>query len=136
VVDPFAVSATQEWVNNYNKALSGLRASIEKNEGIRKIIGKIPIEDIAFVKLSNEFVRDIDYEGRKTDFYYEPHRLVHPYMNSWVLDIQYLHGGPGSSAKVLFREGENGHNYICGVLLNEPSKTRKDHTKESQKKPS
>lgn len=127
VVDPSADSLPKGWFDDYNKEVSGLRASIEKNEGIRKIIGKIPIEDIALVKLSNEYVRDIDDEGRKTDFYYEPFRLVHPYINSWILDIQYLHGGPGSPAKVLFRKGENGHHYICGVLLNESSKTRKGY---------
>lgn len=126
----------QWWLDDYNKKVSGLRASIEKNEGIRKIIGKIPIEDVAFVKINDEQVRDRDYEDKKTDLYYDPIRLISPYMNRWILDISYFHVGPGSPAKVFFREGENGHYYICGVLLNEPSKTRKGHTKESQKKPS
>jgi hypothetical protein len=135
VVDPLAGSPEKGWLDDYNRKLSGLRASVEKNEGIRKVIGKIPMEDVAFLRLSGEGVLDIDGNGKKTDWYYEPRNLVHPYCNCWVMNMSYLHGGPGSPAKVLFREGDNGHYYVCGVLLNEPSKTRKGHAKESQKNP-
>ena len=137
MVDPFyhdssGIAPSKGWVDNYNNEVSNLRALIEKNEGIRKAIGKIPIEDVALVEISDEHVRDIDDQGRKTAWYYEPFRLVHPYANSWVWNISYLHGGPGSPARVFFRKGNNGHRHLLGVFLSESSKTRKGHPKEKK----
>ncbi len=99
-----------------------LRMKILRNETLSKILGKIPIEDVALVKIQDENIRDTLYNsGRyeKTDEFADPDRLLSD-ENGWRIGIRYLYGGPNSRVRVLFRTGENHTVYVCGILMNEP----------------
>lgn len=113
------------WYDNYKKEVASLQAKIMKDEAVSKLLGKIRIEDVALVETYGESLVETDGMGNKSDFYTRPIMIGHPYRNAWHLNISYLHGGPMSPAKVFYRKGDNGHNYICGVLVSESSKVKK-----------
>ena len=104
------------------KRMVDLLKKISRNETLSKILGKIPLEDVALVEIEDENIRDTFYNtGRyeKTDFFADPRHLLSE-DNAWRIGIKYLYGGPNSRARVLFRNGENQKDYVCGILTNKP----------------
>ena len=104
------------------KKMVNLLAKISRNETLSKILGKIPLKDVALVEIQDENIRDTYYNsGRyeKTDSFAYPSRLLSA-DNAWRIGIKYLYGGPNSRARVLFRKGGNHTDYVCGILMNEP----------------
>ncbi len=116
-------SAMVEPSNDWSKKrMVDLRAKISRNETLSKILGSIPLEDVALVKIQDENIRDTFYNsGRyeKTDAFADPRRFLSD-LNAWRIGISYLCGGPNSRARVFFRKGENNTDYICGILMNKP----------------
>jgi len=109
------------------KRMFDLRAKISRNETLSKILGKNPLKDVALVKIQDENIRDRLYNsGRyeKTKAFADPNKFLSE-NNAWRIGIRYLYGGPHSRVRVLFREGRNHTNYVCGILMNEPFGTKK-----------
>jgi len=104
------------------KRMVNLLAKISRNETPSKILGKIPLKDVALVKIQDENIRDTYYNSgkyQKTDSFAYPSRLLSD-NNAWRIGISYLYGGPNSQVRVLFRNGDNNTDYICGILTNKP----------------
>jgi len=122
--DSVMVEPSSDW---NKKRMVDLLKKISKNETLSKILGKIPLKDVALVKIQDENIRDTFYNsGRyeKTKCFADPDKFLSE-ENAWRIGIRYLYGGPNSRARVLFREGENHTNYVCGILMNEPFGKRK-----------
>ena len=117
--DSAMIEPSSDWTK---KRMLDLRVKISRNETLSKIMGKIPLKDVALVKIQDENIRDTFYSsGRyeKTKYFADPENFLSEH-NAWRIGISYLYGGPNSRARVLFRKGENHTDYVCGILMNEP----------------
>jgi|GEM_PF-5738721 len=117
--DSTMIEPSSDW---NKKQMLDLRAKISRNETLSKILGKIPLKDVGLVKIQDENIQGTLYNsGRyeKTKCFADPSHFLSE-NNAWRIGISYLYGGPNSRVRVLFREGRNHTDYVCGILMNEP----------------